>query len=50
MLGSRSRCILYDRRGFYRSERPEPFEAVNLADHVEDAAALLEALSAARLW
>jgi pimeloyl-ACP methyl ester carboxylesterase len=47
VLGRRSRCIIYDRRGFYRSERPEPFEAVNLADHVQDAAALLEALSAA---
>lgn len=47
VLGRRSRCIIYDRRGFYRSERPEPFEAVNLIDHVEDAAAMLKALSAA---
>lgn len=47
VLGRRSRCIIYDRRGFYRSERPGQFEAVNLTDHVEDAAALLEALSAA---
>jgi pimeloyl-ACP methyl ester carboxylesterase len=41
------RCIIYDRRGFYRSERPEPFDAVDLADHVDDAAALLDALQAA---
>ena len=40
------RCIIYDRRGFHRSERPEPFAAVDLADHVDDAAALLDAISA----
>ncbi len=40
------RCIIYDRRGFHRSERPVPFESVDLADHVDDAAALLDALSA----
>jgi pimeloyl-ACP methyl ester carboxylesterase len=40
------RCIIYDRRGFHRSGRPVPFEAVDLADHVDDAAALLDALSA----
>jgi len=42
----RGRCIIYDRRGFSRSERPEPFETVDLSDHVDDAAALLDALSA----
>ncbi len=45
-LGSRGRCIIYDRRGFFRSERPESFETVDLSDHVDDAAALLDALSA----
>ena len=45
-LANRGRCIIYDRRGFHRSERPEPFESVDLTDHVEDAAALLDALSA----
>ncbi|MFI7482493.1 alpha/beta fold hydrolase [Kocuria sp. M1R5S2] len=45
-LGHHSRCVIYDRRGFFRSERPDPFEAVDLTDHVQDAAALLEALSA----
>src|SRR5918996_3318459 len=39
-------CIIYDRRGFIRSERPEPFETMDLGDHVDDAAALLDALSA----
>jgi pimeloyl-ACP methyl ester carboxylesterase len=45
-LGTRGKCIIYDRRGFYRSERPRWFTAVDLGDHVEDAAALLDALSA----
>ena len=40
-------CIIYDRRGFHRSERPAPFAAVDLAEHVDDASALLDALSAA---
>lgn len=46
-LGRHHRCIVYDRRGYFRSERPDPFEAVDLTDHVQDAAALLDALSAA---
>jgi pimeloyl-ACP methyl ester carboxylesterase len=46
-LAKIGRCIIYDRRGFYRSGRPEPFDAVDLADHVDDAAALLEILHAA---
>ena len=46
-LGRIGRCIIYDRRGFYRSGRPEPFDAVGLAEHVDDAAALLEILHAA---
>ena len=41
-LATIGRCIIYDRRGFYRSARPEPFDAVDLARHVDDAAALLE--------
>jgi pimeloyl-ACP methyl ester carboxylesterase len=45
-LADRGRCIIYDRRGFFRSQRPEPFETVDLTDHVDDAAALLDALSA----
>lgn len=46
-LAAICRCIVYDRRGFYRSGRPEPFDAVDLAEHVDDAAALLEILHAA---
>jgi pimeloyl-ACP methyl ester carboxylesterase len=45
-LARHGRCIIYDRRGYSRSERPQPFVAVDLSDHVEDAAALLDALSA----
>jgi pimeloyl-ACP methyl ester carboxylesterase len=42
-----SRCIIYDRRGFYRSGWPYLLDAVDLGDHVQDAARLLEVLSAA---
>jgi pimeloyl-ACP methyl ester carboxylesterase len=45
-LAEYGRCIIYDRRGFSRSVRPEPFEEVDLVDHVDDAVALLEALTA----
>lgn len=46
VLGTRARTIVYDRRGFSRSERPEPFVAdVHL--HADDAAALIDALAAA---
>jgi esterase len=40
------RCIAYDRRGCFRSERPEPYETTDVSDHADDAAALLDALSA----
>jgi pimeloyl-ACP methyl ester carboxylesterase len=44
-LGTRGRTIVYDRRGFSRSERPERFVAdVHL--HADDAAALVDALAA----
>ncbi|MFI7743951.1 alpha/beta fold hydrolase [Kocuria rhizosphaericola] len=33
-LGRHYQCIVYDRRGYFRSERPDPFEAVDLTDHV----------------
>jgi esterase len=39
--------IAYDRRGCSRSERPEPYERTRVADHADDAAALLDALDAA---
>jgi pimeloyl-ACP methyl ester carboxylesterase len=37
---------VYDRRGFARSERPEPF-VTNVHQHTDDAAALIDALGAA---
>jgi esterase len=44
-LARRGRTILYDRRGFSRSERPEPF-VTNVNQHADDAAALVDALAA----
>lgn len=40
------RAIAYDRRGYGRSERRAPWERVNVAEHADDAAALLDALDA----
>jgi len=45
-LAELGRVISYDRRGCTRSERPEPYETTEVADHSADAAALLEALNA----
>lgn len=45
-LSARGRCIVYDRRGSFRSERPEPYETSDVSDHADDAAALLDVLSA----
>jgi pimeloyl-ACP methyl ester carboxylesterase len=45
-LARRGRTIAYDRRGFTRSERPEPF-VTSVRQHADDAAALLDALAAA---
>lgn len=45
-LSQLGRVIAYDRRGCTRSERPEPYET-SVAEHVEDAAALIGALDAA---
>ena len=41
------RVIAYDRRGCSRSERPEPYDRTSVAEHADDAAALLDALRAA---
>jgi esterase len=46
-LARLGRVIAYDRRGCTRSERPEPYERTSLAEHADDAAALLDALAAA---
>jgi esterase len=45
-LAARGRTILYDRRGSFRSERPEPY-ATNVHEQADDAAALIDALDAA---
>jgi pimeloyl-ACP methyl ester carboxylesterase len=44
-LGKRGRAIVYDRRGFSRSERPEPF-VTDVHMQTDDAAALIDALAA----
>ena len=45
-LATLGRTILYDRRGFSRSERPEPL-VMDVHRHTDDAAALIDALAAA---
>ena len=45
-LATLGRVIAYDRRGCTRSERPEPYEETTVAEHGDDAAALLAALGA----
>jgi pimeloyl-ACP methyl ester carboxylesterase len=45
-LGTRGRTIVYDRRGFSRSERLEPL-VMDVHQHTDDAAALIDALAAA---
>jgi esterase len=45
-LARLGRAIAYDRRGCGRSERPEPYERTSVAEHADDAAALLDALAA----
>lgn len=45
-LATHGRTVVYDRRGFARSERPEPF-VTSVHQHADDAAALIEALGAA---
>ena len=45
-LARHGRVIAYDRRGCARSERPEPYRRTSVAEHADDAAALLDALAA----
>jgi pimeloyl-ACP methyl ester carboxylesterase len=45
-LSEIGRVIIYDRRGCMRSERPEPYETTTVAEHADDAHALLRALDA----
>jgi esterase len=46
-LARLGRVILYDRRGCTRSQRPDPYDKTSVAQHADDAAALLDALGAA---
>jgi pimeloyl-ACP methyl ester carboxylesterase len=46
VLATRGRTIVYDRRGCFRSERPEP-SVTNVHQQADDAAALIDALAAA---
>ncbi|HLF00200.1 MAG TPA: alpha/beta hydrolase [Gaiellaceae bacterium] len=45
-LAALGRVIVYDRRGFTRSVRPEPAELTTVREHTEDCRALLEQLDA----
>lgn len=45
-LAQLGRLITYDRRGCTRSQRPDRYERTSVAEHADDAAALLEALDA----
>jgi pimeloyl-ACP methyl ester carboxylesterase len=45
-LAAKGRTILYDRRGSFRSERPERY-ATDVHEQADDAAALMDALGAA---
>jgi esterase len=45
-LATHGRTIAYDRRGHFRSERPEPY-VTNVHEQADDAAALINALGAA---
>ena len=46
-LSRLGRVIAYDRRGCARSERPAHYERTSIAEHADDAAALIDALGAA---
>jgi pimeloyl-ACP methyl ester carboxylesterase len=45
-FSARGRCIAYDRRGSFRSERPKPFHSIDMSEHTDDAAGLLETFDA----
>jgi esterase len=45
-LAKLGRVVAYDRRGCARSERPEHYERTRVAEHTDDAAALVDALEA----
>jgi pimeloyl-ACP methyl ester carboxylesterase len=45
-LSELGRMIIYDRRGSWRSERPDPYELTSVSEHADDAFALLRTLDA----
>jgi esterase len=45
-LSELGRVIIYDRRGSWRSERPDPYELTSVSEHADDALALLRTLDA----
>jgi pimeloyl-ACP methyl ester carboxylesterase len=45
-LSALGRTIVYDRRGSWRSERPDPYEVTSVQEHADDALALLRELDA----
>lgn len=45
-LSRLGRAIAYDRRGYGRSERPQSLQRMSVAEHADDAAALLNVLEA----
>jgi pimeloyl-ACP methyl ester carboxylesterase len=45
-LSEVGRVITYDRRGSWRSERPDPYELTSVSEHGDDALALLRTLDA----
>ena len=45
-LAGLGRVITYDRRGSFRSERPDPYETTTVGEHADDALGLMRALEA----
>ena len=45
-LSELGRAIVYDRRGSWRSERPDAYDVTSVREHADDALALLRALDA----
>jgi pimeloyl-ACP methyl ester carboxylesterase len=45
-LSALGRAIVYDRRGCWRSERPDPYDVTSVREHADDALALLRELDA----
>ena len=45
-LARLGRVLVYDRRGCTRSQRPDAYDTTSVAEHADDAAALLDALGA----